>query len=279
VLENDSINWSDFVHPQRFSGYVREIERFKSRNDCTSYEAVNVAESLDGNPPVGVPFAKLYRVGQCWLEIEMAFILFGNAHLNCIFVVEILNLDSWNVGHEEINSSGVDRDQLVLVDITKFIQLPKGMTLRRTRSFVRLKSINLSPNVVGESPQGFGVVAPSVPTASIPFAEVFGNREVDVFRRISPSIGHGHLPSHLIETRPETVQELSKFHSQHRVEGFQSEPLDVSSVLRVILGDDGVRFFHVGGHMPIESVKVKLCPFGFCYEIPCGTRNHFPSPL
>lgn len=67
MLENDSINWSDFVHPQRFSGYVREIERFKSRNDCTSYEAVNVAESLDGNPPVGVPFAKLYRVGQCWL--------------------------------------------------------------------------------------------------------------------------------------------------------------------------------------------------------------------
>jgi hypothetical protein len=31
--------------------------------------------------------------------------------------------------------------------------------------------------------------------------------------------------------------------------------------------------------VPIESVKVKLCPFGFCYEIPSGTRNHFPSPL
>ena len=240
---------------------------------------MNVAESLDGNPPVGVPFAKLYRVGQCWLEIEMAFILFRNAHLKCIFVVEILNLDSRNVGHEEINPSGVDRDQFVLVDITKFVQLPKGMTLRRTRCFVRLKSINLSPNVVGESPQSFGVVAPSVPTASIPFAKVFGNWEVDVFRGISPSIGHGHLPSHLIETRPETVQELSKFHSQHRVEGFQLEPLDVSSVLRVILGDDGVRFFHVGGHVPIESVKVKLCPFVFCYEIPSGTRNHFPSPL
>lgn len=209
----------------------------------------------------------------------MAFILFGNAHLNSIFVVKILNLDSWNVWDEEINPSRVDRDQLVLVDITKFVQLPKGMTLRPTRSFVRLKSVNLSSNVVGESPQGFGVVAPSVPTASIPFAEVFGNREVDVFRGISPSIGDGHLPSHLIETRPEAVQELSKFHSQHRVEGFQLEPLDVSSVLRVIFGDDGVRFFHVGGHVPIESVKVKLRPFAFCYEIPCGARNHFPSPL
>lgn len=34
------IDWSSFVHPQRFDGYVREIERYKSRNDSTSYEAV-----------------------------------------------------------------------------------------------------------------------------------------------------------------------------------------------------------------------------------------------
>lgn len=87
---------------------------------------MNVAESLDGNPPVGVPFAKLYRVGQCWLEIEMAFIFFRNAHLKCIFVVEILNLDSRNVGHEEINPSGVDRDQFVLVDINKVCSVAKG---------------------------------------------------------------------------------------------------------------------------------------------------------
>jgi hypothetical protein len=29
--------------------------------------------------------------------------------------------------------------------------------------------------------------------------------------------------------------------------------------------------------VPVESVKVKLCPFRFFYEIPCGTRNHFLS--
>jgi hypothetical protein len=83
--------------------------------------------------------AQLFRVGQRWLEIEMAFILFGNAYLNCMVAAEIRCLDSWNVGHEDINSSGVDRDQLVLVDITKFVQLPKRMIVRRTRYFVRLK--------------------------------------------------------------------------------------------------------------------------------------------
>jgi hypothetical protein len=30
--------------------------------------------------------------------------------------------------------------------------------------------------------------------------------------------------------------------------------------------------------VPVESVKVKFCPFRFCYEIPCGTRNHFRLP-
>jgi len=36
VLENDSINWSDFVHPQRFSaGTSARLKGFKSRNDCT----------------------------------------------------------------------------------------------------------------------------------------------------------------------------------------------------------------------------------------------------
>ena len=100
-----SIDWSDFVHPQRFSGYVRQIESFKSRNDCTSNEVVYIAESVAGDSPIGVPFAKLYLVGHCWLEIEMSFVIFGNTYLNCVFTVEILNVNSGNVGHEEIDPS------------------------------------------------------------------------------------------------------------------------------------------------------------------------------
>ena len=149
-LKSESIDWSDSVDPQRFSGYVREIERHKSRNDCTSYEAVYIAEPVERKSPIGVPFADLYRVGQCWLEIEVVFVLFGDAHLKCIFLVEILDLYSGNTGDERVESSGVNRDQLVLVNIAKFIQLPKGMSLLRVRSLVRLNSINLSPNILRE---------------------------------------------------------------------------------------------------------------------------------
>ena len=76
----------------------------------------------------------------------------------------------------------MNRDELVLVEIAKFIQLPKGMSLWRVRSLVRLNSINLSPDIMGESPQSVGIAAPSVPTAAVRFTEVFGNREVNVSR-------------------------------------------------------------------------------------------------
>src|SRR5260370_42598283 len=160
VSKNQSINWSDFVHPQRFSGYVREIERHKSRNDCASYEAVYIAEPVERESPIRVPFADLYRVGQCWLEVKVVFVLFGNAHLNCVFLVEIIDPDSGNAGDERVDSSGVNKDQLVLVGIAKFIQLPKGMSLRRSRSLSRLKNINMCTKGFGGLTQSFGVFAP-----------------------------------------------------------------------------------------------------------------------
>jgi hypothetical protein len=279
VLRDESIDWGDFVNPQRFNMYVREIERHKSRNDCTSDEAVYIAEPVERQSPIGIPFADLYRVGQCWLEIEVAFVLFGHAHLDCIFLIEMIDLDSGDFGSKEIDPARVDRDTFMLVEIAKFVQLPKGMSLRRVRSLVRLNSINLSSNVMRESPQSIGITTPSVPTAGISFTEVFGERKENVPLEIAPSIGQCHLPSHLIESRAETVEEFSKLHPQHGIETFQFKPFDIASILRVVLGNDGVRFFHVGGHVPIESVKVKLCPFRFLYEIPCGTRNHFQSPV
>lgn len=208
-----------------------------------SYEAVYIAESVERQPPIGVQFADLYRVGQCWLEIEVVFVLFGHAHLNCIFLVEMLDVDSGNAGDERIDSSGVNRDQLMLIDVAKFVQLPKGMSLRCVRSHVRLNSINLCSNIVRESLQSSSVTAPSIPTALISLVEAFGNGEVDVSMAIPPSIGQSQLPRHLVETGPETVQEFSKLHCQNGIEDFKLKPFDVSLTVRVVLGNDAVRFF------------------------------------
>jgi hypothetical protein len=201
----DLMNRGHFVHPHRFRRYIREVERHKSRNNCASYEAEYIAEPVEREPPVGSPFADLYRVGQCRLEIEVVFVLFGHADLNCVFLVELFGADSGNLGDEDIDSSGVDWDYLVLFEIAEFIQLPKRMNLSRARSIMCLNIVDRSPNITRESSQGLGIAAPSVSTT-----EVFGNREVDFFRGISPGCGLSHLPSHLVETRTEAVQELSK---------------------------------------------------------------------
>lgn len=271
--QSDSIDWRNFVDPHHFAGYVREIERHKSRNDCANDETVYIAESVEGDSPVGVPFAKLYLVGQCWLEVELIFVLFGNAYLKCVLIVEIFGLNSRNLGGKDGDSLGVDRDNDVLIEVAKFVQLPKGMILRRIRSLVRLQSVNFFRDVIREEPE-----SPSVISSPVGVAQVFRNREVNVSGKISPSIGIGQLPSHLVEARPEAVQELPEFHPHNRLEGLSFVPLDVSSIVRFVLADDGVRFLHISGHVPVESVKVKFCPFRFCYEIPCGTRNHFRLP-
>jgi len=232
---------------------------------------VYVAQSVQGNSQVGVPFAKLYLVGECWLEVEVVFVFFGNAYLKCVFTIEMLGLDSRNRGFEDVNPSGMDRDELVLLKIAKFVQLPKGMVLRRVRSLVRLNSIDLFRNIIRKPTQSLGIVISSAPSI-----EVLGDREVDVPRRVSSRFGLSQLPCHLVETGPKAVEELPKLHSEDRIEALKLKPFDVSSVIRVVLGDDGVRFFHVGRHMPVESIKVKLCPFRFCHEVPVGPWNHFP---
>src|SRR5579864_1571047 len=147
------------------------------------------------------------------------------------------------------------------------------MGLRRVRSLVRLNSIKLFRNVDREQSESV-----TVPLGIFGFGDVTEDREVNVARRIASSVRERELPSHLVETGPETVQELSKFHSKHGIEGFEFKSLDVSSVLRVVLSDHGVWFLHVSGHVPIKSVEVKLCPFRFRYQIPCGARNHFRFP-
>ncbi len=72
---------------------------------------------------------------------------------------------------------------------------------------------------------------------------------------VAPRIREGELPSHLVQTGPETIQELSQFACEHGIEGFQLKPFDVASILRVVLANDGVRFFHVGGHVPLKASR------------------------
>lgn len=243
-----SIDWASFAHPQRLDGYIREIERRKFGNDCIN-KLVYLVESGDGDIPVGVPFANLYTARQCWLEIKLTFKLFWDTNLECTFSVEMFHADSGNVGEIDCADSAVDGDADVLVEIAKFVQLRKGMILRRARSLVGLKCINLCRNLGGEQAQNSSISFQPITS------EIIKNGELNVSCGISPSGRISQLPSHLVETRTETIEELSQFHAPNRIERFSLSPLDMSSILGVVLANDGIRFFHMSGHMPLKASR------------------------
>lgn len=101
-----------------------------------------------------------------------------NTHFDCIFVVEMLNLGSGIMWNENRHRSRMRGDQAMLVEIAKSIQLPQGMFLRRTRSLIRLKSVDFRRDGIRKTPKNFSIVSSGV-TAG----EVLINRETDVHPR------------------------------------------------------------------------------------------------
>ena len=243
-----------------------QIELKKRWNDRTCDEPVYIAESVNGQGPVGFPLSDLYVTGSLWIEVKIRFVLDGDTYFDSIFEIDNVGDGTGDMGVINGSTSGVNRDQAMLVKIAKFVQLPEGMILRRFRSFVRLKSVNFSRDIVRKELQSMGVVPPSI--ASV---EILGDREGNVFGGVSPSFRRSHLPSHLVKPTPQTVKELSENHSKFGLEGFKCVPLDVASVLGVVLAGDAIRFFKKDSNMPIESIKVRLCPFRFEYQIGSGS--------
>ena len=256
-----SIDTDNTLDPERLLRDGGKIEGHERRNDCACDEAVYITEPIHGQSPIGFPLADLYCAGVLWLEVETRFVLNGNAYLDCIFTLDWIGENTGNVGIKNGRSSGVDRHELMLVEIAKFIQLREGMTLRRINSVARLKSVNFFRNLSGKEAQDVEI-APELISG-----EIVANGKADIAGKIPPCGGQGQLPSHLVKTGAETIEKLPKHHSKIGNEAFKVVPFDVASVLKIIFANDGVRFFKPRTHKLIESVKVRLCPFRFEYQI------------
>jgi hypothetical protein len=251
--------------PNIGSCYGPRNEAGKSWEYCVSKEAVYIGNFLSGHGKIGVPFAELYNHGRAWIEVELPLVLKGNAYFHCIFIVEVLDENSGIVGNENVQSSRVNGDDAMLVEIAKQMQIPEGMVLRRTTSLVRLNCVNLSGDFIGKQ------LEPALITLK-PFGvgDIGDNGEVNIPFGVLPRSGQRKLPSKLVESRTETIQELAQEHSDNNVHGLQLRPADISRILRILLCDDGVRVFNVNVEFPIESIKMRLCPIGFHCQIGQG---------
>jgi hypothetical protein len=252
-------------NPNIRSCYDPRDEARKSWDYCVSKEAVYIGNFLSGHRKVGIPFPELYNHGRAWIEVELPLVLKGNTYFHCIFIVEVLDQNSGIIGDENVQSSGVNGDDAMLVEIAKHMQIPEGMVLRRTTSLVRLNCVNLSGDFIGKQ------LEPALITPKpVGLRDIGDDREVNIPFGVLPRSGERELPSKLIESGTETIQELSQEHSNNDVHRLHLRPADISRILRILLCDDGVRVFKVNVEFPIESIKMRLCPFGFLYQIGQG---------
>src|SRR5258708_26516923 len=205
-----------------------------------------IGEFVSRDYQVGIPFSKLYRGNRIWLEVELRLVAKGNAHLDCVFVVEMLNFGSQGVRDKNVKALAVDRYDRVLVDIAKLIQLPQGMVLSSARSLVRLKSVNLLLDIIREPVQ-----SPSVVLPILAVGDSLENREGQDGREILSGCRSRNLPSELVKSGTKVIEELPEQHPYNGVHSPQLTPVDVPRIRSILLPDHGVGLLYKSAQAPL----------------------------
>jgi len=131
-LRSTFVNRADEISSTERGIWSISEESRKFWDYCAYCEAVYIGESLTRDSDVTSPVPELYLGRNLWPEIEVFFVAERNAYLNCI--LEILDQHSVINRNEDGEAGGCERNDLMLVEIAKKIQLPKKMILRRTKS-------------------------------------------------------------------------------------------------------------------------------------------------
>jgi hypothetical protein len=115
---------SGFDSERGFRSFQPKFSEF--RNNSAFDEAVYIGESVMGDTDIGIPFAKLYREHRIWFEIQLVLVPKRDTYLNYIFAVKVLNQHGRIIRNKNRDSSAVDRDDAMLVDIAERVQLQRG---------------------------------------------------------------------------------------------------------------------------------------------------------
>jgi hypothetical protein len=90
------------------------------------------------------------------------------------------------------------------------------------------------------------------------------------------------LPSQVIQTRPEAVNEIAKEHRDRFVDWGNINPKDVQSLIKICLFRDGVmsRIFKPSINFSLKGVEMFLCPSGLHFDIyqPSNEILHANAP-
>lgn len=235
----------------RFYWGTREESR-KSWDHIVSNEIVYVEKSRTSEPKIAFPFAKFYIKGTMWCELQIFLVGQRNAYFKT--VIELFNeraRTSWN---NDLHFSRIDRNDHVLVNVGKPVELPEGVFCVGRPSVIRLKRIDCIPDCLNLE------MTEALPELLIGGVE---NGELNFSGR-SPSSNIDQLPCQLIQTGPQGIDELAKQHSDAPRYRSELRPADVPSLLRIFFLRDGVSLFTQKNlQFPIERIEVFFRPVGF----------------
>lgn len=208
---------------------LREEAR-ESWDHVISDKIIYLSEPRHGNLKLSHVFAEQYFEGKVWFEVHWTFVKGDNREMHFLCICEVSPV-SFPSGKREMDSErvGIHRNRPMFIHGPEFIKLPEGIVPKRVASEVRLKRVNLGCHCGWEEPSlDFVNVVPdlgdgklNLPLLSV--SESSGRREV------------GQGPSQLVESRPQTANEVANEHRDQFWSRFILDPDDVDGLLEIVI--------------------------------------------
>lgn len=233
-------------------------EDFKSWDHVVSDEFVYLAHPLKRNHKrIDPNWITEYYNGRSWLELKITLVGQRTSYFKAICSSLPTNRD-----RKLIRNVGIlEGDESVLVGITKLVQLPEEITLKRCPVLIRLKRFDDLDGVTGN------VLSLTGKPLLRSLGELSLNGKLSVRRRIV--LGEkGKIPSKMVKTGTQTVSKFSGKEANRIRSDVLFKPNEVNSMLRVVFFADGIG---VVPQKPVnfsyELIEVRVCPTKFYLRV------------
>lgn len=253
-------------------------EGFELWDNFISNELVYFAQPIEsdfkvGHSVSGVNWLAKWDIGHFYLQLKFVFVGQRNTYQNAVLKV-------WTGGQDNISfqpeRNTANSDLLMLVDIGKSVQLPKGMCLKSRQVRIWLKRFDdLESN--GRDALDFSGVT-----------LVTGQRALRLNGKTGlPSrfIGcnKSQLPCELIQTGAESINEISQQHGNRIGSDFLLNPDVMQRFLKIIVLPDGISIIPEFSNSGLEFVEAFVCPskLHLCIRKPDSERheNRVAEPI
>lgn len=245
-------------------------ENLELWDNFVSNKIVYFAESINGDLEVrngvsGVNWFPKWDGGNFYLQLKFIFVGQRDAYQGAVLKVRSGRKDNVSL---EAEGDGADDDLLMLVDIGKAIQLPKGMILAPRPVLVWLKGFD---NADGSGREAFDFSSVTL----VPGSGAFGLDGKTGLPARGVRSDERELPCELIEAGSQSIDEFSGEHRNIDGGNFLLNPSEMERLLKVVIWRDGISVVPKFDDGILELVEAYVCPtkLHLCVRKPYTQRH------